>query len=137
MINKINAIVLFVRNFDACVKFYRDTLGFTVKHFNTGFLSFELAGQELALVDLATGSQIIGETALEPHKKGVQRVLLATFLDDTDEAYETLKARGVEFMKAPTTQHWGQRTAYFKDPEGNIWEIGHFLFEGKQREEEH
>ena len=26
-------------------------------------------------------------------------------------------------LKPPTTQPWGLRTAYFADPEGNLWEI--------------
>ncbi|MDA4131655.1 MAG: VOC family protein, partial [Thaumarchaeota archaeon] len=30
------------------------------------------------------------------------------------------------FVKPPTTQPWGQRIAYFEDPEGNLWEISHF-----------
>jgi lactoylglutathione lyase len=127
MINKINATVLFVRDFDACVKFYRDTLGLKVKETDVGFMSFDVAGQELALMDLPTASQMISEEAIQPAKEGVHRVLLAAFVKDTDEAYEELKARGVQFIKLPTTQPWGQRTAYFKDPDGNIWEISHFL----------
>jgi len=127
MINKINTTVLFVRDFDACVKFYRDILGLKVKDTDVGFTSFDVAGQELALMDLPTASQMISEEAVQPAKEGVHRVLLGAFLDNCDEAYETLKAKGVQFIKPPTTQPWGQRTAYFKDPDGNIWEISHFL----------
>lgn len=127
MINKINATVLFVQNFDACVKFYRDVLGMKLKETDEGFVSFDLEGQELALMDLSAASQMISEEAVQPTKEGVHRALLAAFVDDTDEVYEALKAKGVEFIKPPTTQPWGQRTAYFKDPDGNIWEISHFL----------
>lgn len=127
MINKLNAIVLFVHNFEACVKFYRDTLGFTVKAENAGFMSFDVAGQELALMDLPTASEMISEEVIQPAKEGVHRFLLASFLDNTDEAYKVLKAKGVEFIKPPITQPWGQRTAYFRDPDGNIWEISHFI----------
>jgi len=127
MINKINATVLFVRDFDASVKFYSDTLGLKVKDKDTGFMSFDVNGQELALMDLSVASQMISEDVIQPEKDGVHRALLAAFLDNADEAYETLKAKGVEFVKEPTTQPWGQRTAYFKDPDGNIWEISHFV----------
>ena len=129
MINKINATVLFVQNFEDCVKFYRDILGLKVKYSDVDFMSFELQGQELALMELSTASQMISEEAVQPEKASVPRVLLAVFVDNTDEAYEALKAKGVKFIKPPTTQPWGQRTAYFKDPEGNIWEISHFLSE--------
>jgi len=98
-----------------------------VKESDVGFTSFEVAGQELALMDLPSACQMISEEAIQPRKKGVRRVLLAAFLDNTDEAYEALKAKGVQFIKPPTTQPWGQRTAYFKDPDGNLWEISHFV----------
>ena len=127
MINKINATVLFVENFDACVKFYRDTLGLKVKESDVGFTSFDVAGQELAIMDLPTACQMISEEVIQPQEKGVRRVLLAAFLDNTDEAYEALKAKGVQFIKPPITQPWGQRTAYFNDPDGNLWEISHFV----------
>ena len=127
MINRINATVLFVKNFDACVKFYRDILGMKVKNTDEGFISFDLEGQELALMDLSTASQMISEEAVQQKREGVHRSLLATFVEDTDKVYESLKVKGVEFVKPPTTQPWGQRTAYFKDPDDNIWEISHFL----------
>jgi len=43
-----------------------------------------------------------------------------------DREYEELGQKGVHFVKPPTTQPWGQRIAYFEDPEGNLWEISHF-----------
>jgi catechol 2,3-dioxygenase-like lactoylglutathione lyase family enzyme len=54
-----------------------------------------------------------------------------TFYQDTLglEAQETdpHKAKGVTFLKNPTDQPWGMRTAHFADPEGNIWEINHSI----------
>jgi lactoylglutathione lyase len=45
------------------------------------------------------------------------------FIDDVDREYEELKAKGVHFVKLPTTEPWGHRIGYFEDPEGNLWEI--------------
>ena len=127
MITQINATVLFAKDFDACVAFYRDVIGLKVKTTDAGFTAFEMGAQELAIMDINNASQMVTEDAVQPKKGGSHRVLLASFVEDTDKAYETLKAKGVKFIKAPTTQPWGQRTAYFHDPEGNIWEISHFL----------
>jgi lactoylglutathione lyase len=55
--------------------------------------------------------------------EGSPRVLLAAGVEDVDAAYETLSAKGVRFLRPPTDQPWGLRTAYFADPEGNPWEI--------------
>lgn len=129
---KVNAIVLFVRNFEACEKFYKDILGLKVKSTDVGFVAFELKGdQELALMNLEVASRMISEEVIQPAKEGLRRTLLATFVEDTDKTYEELKAKGVEFVKLPATQPWGQRTAYFKDPDGNLWEISHFISEEK------
>ena len=129
---KVNAIVLFVRNFEACKKFYEEKIGLKVKETDAGFVSFELEGdQELALMSLEAAAQMINEEEVQPDKEGVHRTLLAAYVEDTDETYEELKQKGVESVKPPVTQPWGQRTAYFKDPDGNLWEISHFISEEK------
>ena len=33
----------------------------------------------------------------------------------------------IAFIKEPITHSWGQRTAYFTDPDGHIWEIQQWL----------
>ena len=129
---KINGIVLFARNFEICKKFYEKKLGLKVKDTDEGFVSFKLEGdQELALMSLEAAAQMIGKESVQPGKEGVHRTLLAIFVEDTNKTYEELKAKGVEFVKPPATQPWGQRTAYFKDPDGNLWEISHFITEKK------
>jgi len=127
MITRINATVLFAKNFDSCVAFYRDIIGLKVKATDAGFTAFEMGEQELAVMDIKNASQMVTEGAIQPKKKGSHRILLAAYVKDTDKTYNALKAKGVKFIKSPTTQSWGQRTAYFQDPEGNIWEISHFL----------
>ncbi len=129
MFKNINATVLFVQDFEACVKFYRDVLEFRVKDSDEGFASFDVTGQELAIMDLKTAAQMISDEVIQPEKAGSHRIMLAAFVDDTDEVYASLRDKGVTFVKAPTTQPWGQRTAYFQDPERNIWEISHFISE--------
>ncbi len=129
---KANAIVLFVRNFEACREFYKEKIGLKVKETDEGFVSFELEGdQELALMSLEAAGQMIGREEIQPDKDGAHRVLLAVYVEDTDKTYEKLKQKGVEFVRPPVTQPWGQRTAYFKDPDGNLWEISHFIGEAK------
>lgn len=49
--------------------------------------------------------------------------LLAASVEDVDAAYEELKAKGATFVRPPTDQRWGLRTAHFVDTEGNPWEI--------------
>ncbi len=41
-------------------------------------------------------------------------------VDDVDVQYERLKALSIEIVKPPTTQVWGRRSVWFRDPDGNI-----------------
>ncbi|NKB69751.1 MAG: hypothetical protein GKR89_21990 [Candidatus Latescibacteria bacterium] len=41
-------------------------------------------------------------------------------VDDVDAEYTRLQALGVEIVKPPTTQTWGRRSLWFRDPDGNI-----------------
>ena len=127
---RINAIVLFVKDLPLCQEFYEKKLGLNVKNTDEGFVAFELEGnQELALMSLNEASKMIDDRHISPSEEGVHRALLAMYVEDTDLFYKKLVEEGVEFIKEPSTQPWGQRTAYFKDPEDNIWEISHFLSE--------
>lgn len=41
-------------------------------------------------------------------------------VDNVDKEYELLKKKKVSIVKLPTTQPWGIRSVWFKDPDGNI-----------------
>jgi lactoylglutathione lyase len=66
---------------------------------------------------------MVSSEPLDFSREGSPRVLLAAGVEDVDAAHETLAAKGARFLRPPTDQPWGLRTAYFADPEGNLWEI--------------
>ena len=41
-------------------------------------------------------------------------------VDDVDRQYDRLQAMQVPIVKPPTTQPWGRRSVWFRDPDGNI-----------------
>ena len=50
-------------------------------------------------------------------------VPLSFWADDIEGTYETLRARGVEFLAPPKKEQWGT-SVIFKDSEGNQLHIG-------------
>jgi lactoylglutathione lyase len=126
MIDKISAHLIMVQDFDKSFKFYQDTLEFKTVTNEKGFAAFKIGESTLAVLDISMAADMISEDAIQPAKEFIPRSLFAVFIDDCDAEYERLKAKGVHFIKPPVTQPWGQRTAYFTDPDGNIWEISHF-----------
>ncbi len=57
-------------------------------------------------------------------QKGKLEIFL--IVDNVDEAYESLRKKGVTFLSEPRDMHWGARAATFTDPDGNEFTIEHF-----------
>lgn len=129
MFHKISTVNLFVQDFEKCLKFYRDMLRLELTRLEPTFVAFRMDDHELHLLQISDGADVLGVNmgAFESQTGKLDRVLLCSRVDNVDAAYETLKANGVEFTKSPVDQPWGIRAAYFRDPEGNIWEISHLL----------
>jgi len=51
---------------------------------------------------------------------GCGRYTLEFEVDNVDREYERLKKMDITFVKPPTTQTWGRRSVWFRDPDGNI-----------------
>lgn len=132
MIDHFNAYAIPVRDLEACTAFYRDQVGLILKHKEEDMSYFVFKNQEkpgVALVTMDSAVNLISESQVRPKEEAIHRTYFAVFVEDVDKEYEELSAKGVRFVKPPVTHPWGQRIAYFKDPEGNLWEISAFLKE--------
>jgi lactoylglutathione lyase len=125
MVRDIIATVLFVRDLDRCLTFYRDTLGLEVQNSDAHSAAFKMEHSYFLLLDPSAAASLIGseEGELKIKIEGGPRGLLAAEVSDVDAAYQVLSAKGVTFRRPPIDQPWGKRTAHFADPEGNLWEI--------------
>ncbi|MDH2900205.1 MAG: VOC family protein [archaeon] len=128
MIDHVNAYVLSVRDWENCISFYRDKLGFKLQDKSEDFAYLVFGnGPGLGLLSVESAAKMISQEHIRPKEDTIHRDYFAVFVDDVDKEYEDLNAKGVHFLKTPTTHPWGQRIAYFEDPEGNVWEISTFL----------
>jgi catechol 2,3-dioxygenase-like lactoylglutathione lyase family enzyme len=130
LIDHVNAYALSVRDLEKCIGFYRDKLGFTLKDKAEDFAYLVFGSQNcpgVALISVESAANLISEERVRPKEDAFHRNYFAVFVGDVDKEYEELRGKGVHFVKPPTTHPWGQRIAYFEDPEGNLWEISHFL----------
>ena len=83
------------------------------------FAGFDLEGTEMAIFQKEEA------TAMFPKKfMGTGGGVNIGFqVEDINKACKELKSKGVEIFEGPKTTPWGQKVAYFKDPDGNIWEV--------------
>ena len=122
-LKQVNVAVLFVADLERSKAFYRDTLGVPLKFEDKTSAGFDFDPMLLILLDIASARDLLTEEAVAvPRPAGVTSQLVC-FVDDVDAIYKELAARGVEFVRKPIDREWGLRTAHFKDPDGNVWEI--------------
>lgn len=121
-------VVLVTDDYARSYAFYKNTLGFNIEREveDEQFCQFALLNCFLAIYGRDEFSKLLGEGIL-----GNPGGAVYSFPEsrDIDEDYKELKDKGVEFLKEPETQPWGQRTAYFRDPDGHIWELQQWTHE--------
>ena len=123
MINEIMATVVFVKDLARCTTFYREIFKLPYTGSDANSSTFQLQERYLILLSLSGAADLLGSDPNDFKIDGAPRVVLAAGVEDVDAAYEELKAKGTTFLRPPTDQPWGLRTAHFADPEGNLWEI--------------
>jgi len=112
---ELNAVRVFVTDFDRALAFYTDSLGMQSAFASreSGWAQFETGSAQLAIerVDPSDeeGNELVGRF-----------VSVSLRVDDLQTTYETLRGRGVEFVDAPTKQPWGGSLAHLRDPDENI-----------------
>ena len=119
-------IILVTEHYEAMKTFYRDTLGFPIERDvpKEQFTQFKAENCFVAIYGKRFVEKLLGHPVT-----GKPGSTIYSFGESTnvDSDYQQLKAKGVQFIKLPETQPWGQRTAYFPDPDGNIWEIQQWI----------
>ena len=123
---KLAYVRLLVRDFDGCVAFYHDTLGFPVSILaeHAKFAEFDTGETALELYDRGMMAEIAGTEGRPDVDGGIDRALVTFQVESVDEKYEELRAKGVKFDVPPTDRpDWGARTAHFRDPDGNLLEL--------------
>ena len=107
------------------VKFYRDVLGFQVKNDLGEYVELVNEGVRFAICDREIMLKATGHEDYLRSANG-QSFELAFPCDnpaEVDREYERLLKNGARPVKAPASMPWGQRTAFFEDPDGYIHEI--------------
>lgn len=110
MIKRVSWLETKVTDIKKAASFYRDVLGLKVRNEWPNYVIFDLAGT-------ATFAIMLG--GKKGRKEGAPNIYLA--VENVDEEYEQLKARGVNFVEPPKKQYWGGYAALFADPDENLF----------------
>jgi lactoylglutathione lyase len=119
---KLSAITLFTEDLDATKQFYADVFGVPKIFEDESSAVFDFGSTLVNLLTMTAVPELI-----EPLRAGDPgagpRFQLTVDVDDVDAVCDELRRRGVELVNGPMDRPWGIRTASFRDPAGQLWEI--------------
>lgn len=81
------------------------------------FVAFRLTGGVLSIFAEA-GMEEMAPRCMQ--SSGCGRYTLEIEVENVDEEFQRLTSKGLSVVKPPTTQTWGRRSVWFRDPDGNI-----------------
>ena len=114
---RINRIIadLVVTDLEAAKGFYTDYLGLSDEEFNLGWVARYTSPETGANVQLLTRDETAPEAPV-----------VSVLTEDVDEAYRQACERGYEIVHPLTTEAWGVRRFFVRDPGGNVLNVvGH------------
>jgi len=119
---------LLVNDFSACFDFYTQKLGLEVFWGDRKgpFAAFTAdgTGKPCFSMFLAKNQGMFQGFVPLAGTDRIDQVIYIIPTDTIDEDYRVLTQKGVTFMGPPQTmKDWGMRCTYFRDPEGNLFEL--------------
>lgn len=125
MQGKIALVTILTDDVPRLVAFYRDVLGFAAENPSGAMTEFVSEGVRFAVCNRNELAKATHHPRFSEPARG-QAFELAFPLptpDDVDRAYAEITADGATPIQPPATMPWGQRAAFFADPDGNIHEL--------------
>lgn len=119
MFKKIYALCLLVENYETSFSFYKDTLGLEVNSTDAKYADFKLGETLLAIFQKDEAATMFSKE----HMKSGGGSVIAFPVENVEHTCEELKQKSIEIFEGPKKMPWGQKVAYFKDPDNNILEI--------------
>ena len=118
----IAAITLFTEDLAATTRFYQDVFGLPVVFEDSDSAVFGFGDTLVNLLDVKAAPELVDPAPIGTAQDGV-RSQFTIAVPDVDAMCAELERRGVTLLNGPLDRPWGPRTACFRDPSGNIWEI--------------
>jgi uncharacterized glyoxalase superfamily protein PhnB len=99
------------------VEFYEPVLALKAKKTGEDYAEFPTGVGVLAIFSKDAQEKYIPGSADAAKNMSV---VLQFRVSDVDQEYRRLQSLVKSWVKAPTTQPWGTRSIYFRDPDGNL-----------------
>ena len=112
--------ILHVADVERSVRFYVECFGFELSFRFPDDGELEFAFLKLGETGIGIGSTAAPDLPDWPDGRETGSFQLCIYAEDTDAAAERLRALGVRQVTAPRAMPWGEKLAFFEDPDGNL-----------------
>ena len=108
---------LITNNVKRLVEFYEPILMLTAKRSGEDYAEFATGVGVLAIFSAEAQEKYIPGSSEAAKNRSV---ILEFSVADVDQEYRRLQTLVKTWVKPPSTQPWGTRSIYFRDPDGNL-----------------
>ena len=119
-------VVLIVSDLERALSFYTRSLGLELQHRADEYAQMRAGTTRLSLYTRDAMARTLG-LVLDAPSPAAPAFELGFKVSDCDAAFAELVAAGAPAVAPPTTRAWAQRTAYVRDPDGNLIELAQDL----------
>ena len=114
---KLALVAIVTVNLEPMRTFYQEVLQIEPQIYWGNYVEFALEAGTLALWHQSESEA----SGIAPMSSAANRSVLIEFaVDDVDREYARLKGLQLEWVQELTTQPWGHRAFYVRDPDGNV-----------------
>jgi catechol 2,3-dioxygenase-like lactoylglutathione lyase family enzyme len=114
---KLALVTIVTQHLEQMRDFYRDVLQIEPQTYRGNYVEFPTVAGTLALWRQSEYAEF-GLGTLQGAAN--QSMMIEFEVEDVDQEYARLKGMQIEWIREPTTQPWGHRACYMRDPDGNI-----------------
>ena len=114
MIEGVAGIIIWTERLEEMSDFYRNALGIAPHSVRPDFVAFRWGAMRLSI---GAHDRVKGR-AQDPH-----RIMVNLSVADIHAAHDSLRGKGVRFVRPPEREHWGGYVATLKDPDGNLLQL--------------
>ena len=120
-IKQIDYVILLCRDIQAMREFYLDIMRFPLEEDTDTWMKFRVGS---GFLTLRPRGHWRGwhDGDIPPGSASVQLAFCVAY-DEVDTCHRELVELDVDIVEPPRDQHFGHRTLFFRDPEGNVLEI--------------
>jgi catechol 2,3-dioxygenase-like lactoylglutathione lyase family enzyme len=125
-LHAVEVITIFTEDLPATKAFYSDVFGLPLVFEDAVSAVFKFDNLLLNVLRVSEAPKLVEPAPLGATGAGA-RYMATIRVADADETCAELTRHGVALLNGPIDRPWGRRTAAFRDPAGNVWEIAQVL----------